>query len=97
MNNDDLLSEDNCEKEMLLIERKKYYNKLQQDRENYFNDTYLIKYAIDCVDYTIGYNDYRYLNLALKINDSDSIKCDKKDLRVKLNKSLSNMRLKYSK
>ena len=44
MNNDDLLSEDDCEKEMLFIERKKYYDKLQEERENYFNDTYLFHY-----------------------------------------------------
>jgi len=90
------MSERSCEKELLTIERKRLYNKIEQDRPKYYNDIFLVEFANDCISNAEKFNDFRYLNLALKINDSDYIKYDKKKLSDLLLKALNDIRSKIA-
>jgi hypothetical protein len=94
MSENDFICEDDCEKEMLTIERKRFYEKEEQIRPEFYNNILLVNFATNCIDYTEKYNDLRYLNLALKINDSNLIDCDKAKLNDLLLNSVNKLRLK---
>jgi len=65
---------------LLNIERRKYFNCIEADRPVKCSDVYLLFFAIECLNYFIENNDFRYLNLALKIRDSKNVIGDKNSI-----------------
>lgn len=69
-------------KNLLLIERKQLYYKSEEQRKSYnFDDEKLLQYAIECCEFSFQTKDWRYLNLAIKILDSESLKVNKYKLK----------------
>jgi hypothetical protein len=88
------MNNNNYEKNMLTIERKRFYDKNESFRPVNYSNILLVKFAIDCINYTEKFNDLRYLNLALKINDSKYIDCDKEKLNYLLLTCLDKLKLR---
>ena len=67
---------------LILIESKRLYSKLEQQRKIFnFDDIEIIQFAIDCCEFSVQTKDWRYLNLALKILDAETIKAKKYKLK----------------
>ncbi len=67
---------------LLLIERRRLYNKSERQRKIFnFDDKKIIQFAIECCEFSIQIKDWRYLNLALKILDAKTIKAEKYKLK----------------
>lgn len=67
---------------LLLIERRRLYNKSEQERKIFnFDDNKIIEFAIDCCEFSTQTKDWRYLNLAFKVLDSKKIKSEKHILK----------------
>ena len=77
----------NIEIIFLHIERRRYYEYVESERPEKYDNKYLLCFAIECLNHFIENNDFRYLNLALKIKDSIHIVGDKRAVN-KLSKEL---------
>tara|TARA_B100000989_G_scaffold50276_1_gene33242 strand:+ start:18990 stop:19265 length:276 start_codon:yes stop_codon:yes gene_type:complete len=67
---------------LLLIERRRLYNKSEQERKIFnFDDKKIIEFAIDCCEFSTQTKDWRYINLAFKVLDSEKIKSEKHRLK----------------
>tara|TARA_B110000090_G_C13229847_1_gene388128 strand:- start:6 stop:284 length:279 start_codon:yes stop_codon:yes gene_type:complete len=83
----------NIETKLLFIERKKLYNLPEKDRvEVKLGDIELIDFGISCSKYSMKSDDWRFLNLALKILDSKSVSANKLILKKEIEISLNSLK-----
>ena len=79
----------NIEQKLLFVERKKLYDSPEQDRiELEFEDKELVNFGIICTKHSMQSNDWRFLNLALKILDSKKVSADKLILKNEIEKCI---------
>ena len=72
----------NIENNLLFIERKRLYDFPENKRIEYkFEDEELINFGVFCAKYSIKSHDWRFVNLALKILDSEQISGNKINLK----------------
>ena len=87
--------ETDCEKKMLTIERRRFYDIEESIRPAGYSNLYLVGFASDCIRHSDKFEDLRYLNLALKVRDSNYVNCDKADLTSALSNFLGILRTKF--
>ena len=85
----------NIEQKLLFVERKRLYDSKERDRiELEFEDRELVNFGIICSKHSITSNDWRFLNLALKILDSKSVSADKLILKKEIEKCIDYLKKK---
>jgi hypothetical protein len=82
------------ENQLLFIERKKHYNFLEDERCVGLSDKEMIEFGILCAGYSIKTKDWRFVNLALKILDSEVVLADKSILENEIVVSLEQLQNK---
>ena len=83
----------NIEQKLLFVERKRLYDSPEQDRiKPEFEDRELVNFGITCSKHSLISNDWRFLNLALKILDSKSVLADKLILKKEIEISLNSLK-----
>jgi len=77
---------------MLLIEKRKDFDLPQESRfKGGLNDNEMIDFGIHCAEYSLKSKDWRFLNLALKILDSELIFANKNNLNYSVSLCLKEL------
>jgi hypothetical protein len=79
------------ESHFFLIERKRYYNFLEGERCKGLSDTEMIEFGILCASHSVKTEDWRFVNLALKILDSEVVLTNKVALENEIAASLKEL------
>jgi len=75
---------ENLEEKLMFLERRRYSSLSEKERDEGYNDNAMVNFGIICARHSIETHDWRFLNLSLKIRDSENILIDKLNLEIEI-------------